>query len=567
MKTGKAPDPSDTVVEMIWAAGDIGASMIHDLTAAIIGDGKVHSNWEQRFIVCLYKSKGDALERGNNCGLKLIGQVMKVLERIVDSLIRVDVNQWFPVWPHPRLRHKRCNLCCQAAAREVSSCQQEPLHGFCRPGEGIWSSALEGHLVGAEKTWCEGVDCVTGAGDVCQCVEPCLCWWGVQWWVWSEGWCSPRLSTQPTALHHCANEALWCEVCCGIPWEDLYADDLVIIAKSLEECVRRLDLERSNEGERQNARKMKIMICGVSLDLLQSSGEFPCPICHTGVGSTSIFCKRCKHRVLKEMKWAQVLDKGPRLQMYKVAGNCTPLGQQTTEGSPSQTWQAGGGSFLLLPRKHALKSWWLWTFNHNTCENHLDEVQGAATSSLFLPPLFQDTWPPVQLLCVELNAPCQWDLAIDKAKPPSSAAETQGNDQTDLQCQAARHSHHQVQWADWVAWHWGSRPHSEGEKAPLVWTCGMLQWCSEDSLWHTGWWKACAWEAQDDMETADREGLVRVEALGYWSSWMTYLEIWRLCSKPTTWKGAHWCGCCPCTCMLIKNMMMMMSIIAICFSI
>ena len=26
----------------------------------------------------------------------------------------------------------------------------------------------------------------------------------------------------------------------GVPWEDLYADDLVIIAESLEECVRRL---------------------------------------------------------------------------------------------------------------------------------------------------------------------------------------------------------------------------------------------------------------------------------------------------------------------------------------
>ena len=32
------------------------------------------------------------------------------------------------------------------------------------------------HLVGAEKTWCVGVDCATGAGDVCQCAEPCLCW-------------------------------------------------------------------------------------------------------------------------------------------------------------------------------------------------------------------------------------------------------------------------------------------------------------------------------------------------------------------------------------------------------
>ena len=32
--------------------------------------------------------------------------------------------------------------------------------------------------------------------------------------------------------------------------------------------------------------------------------------------------------------------------------------------SPSRTWQAGGGSFLLLPRRHALSSSWLWTFNH-----------------------------------------------------------------------------------------------------------------------------------------------------------------------------------------------------------
>ena len=41
----------------------------------------------------------------------------------------------------------------------------------------------------------------------------------------------------------------------------------------------------------------------------------------------------------------------------------------------------------------------------------------------------------------------------------------------------------------------------------MVWTCGTHQRCSQDRLWHTGWWKAWAWEAQDDMETADREGL------------------------------------------------------------
>ena len=61
-KAGKAPGPSGIVVEMIRAASDMGASMIRDLAAAIIRDGKVPSDWEQSFIsdrdVCLYKGKG-----------------------------------------------------------------------------------------------------------------------------------------------------------------------------------------------------------------------------------------------------------------------------------------------------------------------------------------------------------------------------------------------------------------------------------------------------------------------------------------------------------------------------
>ena len=35
-------------------------------------------------------------------------------------------------------------------------------------------------------------------------------------------------------------EALSLEFSCGVPWEDLYAHELVIIAESMEECVRRL---------------------------------------------------------------------------------------------------------------------------------------------------------------------------------------------------------------------------------------------------------------------------------------------------------------------------------------
>ena len=84
----KMKGPSGIVVEMIKAAGDTGATMIRDLATAIIRNGKVPTDWEESFIVCLYMGKGDALDRG----LKLTEQAMKILERIVDGLIRQVVS-------------------------------------------------------------------------------------------------------------------------------------------------------------------------------------------------------------------------------------------------------------------------------------------------------------------------------------------------------------------------------------------------------------------------------------------------------------------------------------------
>ena len=85
-----------------------------------------------------------------------------------------------------------------------------------------------------------------------------------------NGGCSPRISTQPAALLILL-EALSREFHSRVPWEDLYADDLVIIAESLEECVRKLLTWKEameKKGLRVNAGKTKIMICGTGLDLL-----------------------------------------------------------------------------------------------------------------------------------------------------------------------------------------------------------------------------------------------------------------------------------------------------------
>ena len=141
-------------------------------------------------------------------------------------------------------------------------------------------------------------------------------------------------------------EALSREFHSVVPWEDLYADDLVIIAESLEECVRRLLTWKEameKKGLRVNAGKTKIMTCGTGLDHLQSSGEFPCAVCCNGVGSNSIFCNGCKHWVHKKCSaWKRTLTTD-----VHGARELTPLCWQTTEGSPGRTWQAWGGSFLF----------------------------------------------------------------------------------------------------------------------------------------------------------------------------------------------------------------------------
>ena len=52
-------------------------------------------------------------------------------------------------------------------------------------------------------------------------------------------------------------EALSREFRSGVPWEDLYANDLVIIAESLKECVRRLLTWKDAVGKERTKRKCR----------------------------------------------------------------------------------------------------------------------------------------------------------------------------------------------------------------------------------------------------------------------------------------------------------------------
>ena len=95
MASGKAAGSSGTVAEMLKPVGEDGTIEVCDLIEDIISEGCIPTDWQESFIVNLYKGKGDALNGGNYRGLKMIEQVMKVLERMVEGLItqRVEIDE------------------------------------------------------------------------------------------------------------------------------------------------------------------------------------------------------------------------------------------------------------------------------------------------------------------------------------------------------------------------------------------------------------------------------------------------------------------------------------------
>ena len=201
--------------------------------------------------------RGMHCKRGNYCGLELTEQIMKIMERILDGLIRQLVsvdNSQFGFVPG---RGTTDAIFVVRQLQEKYLAGNKRLHGFHRPGEGVWSSAFKGHLVGAEKTWCGGVDCATGAGDVWQCAESYPCWWGVQWRVWSEGRCSPSSVLSPL-LFIIVLETLSREFRSGFPWEDLLCW-WPCYHRSISQgmCQEALDLERSIGGERTESKMLE----------------------------------------------------------------------------------------------------------------------------------------------------------------------------------------------------------------------------------------------------------------------------------------------------------------------
>jgi len=109
-------------------------------------------------------------------------------------------------------------------------------------------------------------------------------------------------------------EAISREFRVALPWELLYADDLVVLAETEEDLIERLNEWKNNVENRGmivNMNKTKVMISGKCQKPLQKAARWLCGVCGKGVGSNSIQCTSCQ-------KWVHKKCSGIKESMYKL---------------------------------------------------------------------------------------------------------------------------------------------------------------------------------------------------------------------------------------------------------
>ena len=302
MKKGKASGTSGVVAEMLLASGDQGIDRLAKLFNQILAENHVPDDWNTSIIVNCFKNKGEATERGNYRGLKLLEHAMKVFERVIEQKIRDIVH--------------------------IDDMQ----FGFM-PGKGTMDAIFiarqlqERFLEKKRELYFAFVDLEKAFDRVPrEIVKWAMRKLKVDEWLidivmamYQDSNSSVRInntigktfkvkvgvhqgSVLSPLLFIMVLEALSRECRNGLPWELLYADDLMIAAETLEDLERRYAAWKDSiegKGLRVNTGKTKIMICSTSRGATFPEGQFPCGVCHKGVASNSIFCSYCMHWVHK----------------------------------------------------------------------------------------------------------------------------------------------------------------------------------------------------------------------------------------------------------------------------
>jgi hypothetical protein len=302
MKTDKAAGPTGVVAEMLKASGDGGVRWMTDLCNAVVKEGTIPNDWCKSWIVSVYKGKGDALECGSYRGIKLLEHAMKVLERVIEVRLRKMI--------------------------DVEDIKLDDMQFGFRAGRGTIDAIFvvrqmqERYLQKKKELWMAFVDLEKAFDRVPRQVV----WWALRQLGVGEEYIAvikAMYAGAMTSVKVMGGESKGFEVKVGVhqgsilspllfimvvealsrrfrgslPWELLYADDLVLIAESRDQLLKRIRVWKEGlevRGLRVNVGKTKVMRCQVGSGKVVKSGKWPCGVCGKGVGRNSVECATCE---------------------------------------------------------------------------------------------------------------------------------------------------------------------------------------------------------------------------------------------------------------------------------
>ena len=92
MKCGKASGSFGVVAEILQASGEVGINRMTDFFNGILDEYKIPEEWNTSVILNCFKKKGEATDRGNYRGLKLLEHLMKFFKKVIEEEIRGQVS-------------------------------------------------------------------------------------------------------------------------------------------------------------------------------------------------------------------------------------------------------------------------------------------------------------------------------------------------------------------------------------------------------------------------------------------------------------------------------------------
>lgn len=315
MKLGKAAGESEVAVEHIRASGAVGIEVITEIANCMLDGKDIPEDWRHSVLVPLYKGKGDVRDCGAYRGVKLLEHGMKVVERVFErrlrNMVTVDEMQcgFMPGkgTVDALFMARMLQESYGKKKRKLYMCFVDLEKAFDRVPRKVieWALRKKGvceRLVRAVMQLYDGaktkVKIGKGMSD-----------------VFSVGVGVHQGSVLSPFLFAIVMDVVCGDVMEGLLFEILYADDLILMADSMEELQLKFDRWKSvieKKGLKVNIGKTKVMVSGEGGEKVISRID-PCGVCGKRVKANSVLCIGCQ-------KWVHKRCSGVRGALKKVEG-------------------------------------------------------------------------------------------------------------------------------------------------------------------------------------------------------------------------------------------------------